>query len=271
MNTTLTRVPLWKRALDIVFVLLTSILWVPAWILIGTFIKIVSSGPILFKQERIGYMGKKFRCLKFRTMAVNADAGVHQEHLNRLINSSQPMKKLDGCGDLRLIPGGLWLRSLGVDELPQLINVLRGEMSLVGPRPCVPYEYAMFQPRHRERCETLPGLTGLWQVSGKNRTTFERMMELDLAYVEKKSLLLDLQIIICTVPAILLQIWDLKISLKPAGKGSPMERARAALSYPHTDASLVSRARYSSPSGIYGLLLHQSLFKRTLLRWSQHE
>jgi lipopolysaccharide/colanic/teichoic acid biosynthesis glycosyltransferase len=88
-------------------------------------------------------------------------------------------------------------------------------MSLVGPRPCVPYEYEMFAPHHRQRCATLPGLTGLWQVNGKNRTTFEKMMELDLAYAEKKSLLLDLKIIVCTAPAILLQVWDTKAALSP--------------------------------------------------------
>jgi len=178
--------------------------------MIGLFIKIVSPGPVLFKQERVGHMGRRFRCLKFRTMAVNADTGVHQSHLSQLMTSNQPMKKLDRVGDPRIIPGGLWLRALGADELPQLVNVLRGEMSLVGPRPCVVYEYEMFEPRHRLRCETLPGLTGLWQVNGKNRTTFERMMQLDLAYVAKKSLFLDLQIIVRTLPAILLQVWRVK-------------------------------------------------------------
>ena len=208
------RVPSWKRALDIICVLVTSILWVPVCLLIGTFIKIVSPGPVLFKQTRVGHIGKRFLCLKFRAMSVNADSAVHQQHLNQLMISDQPMKKLDGLGDARLIPGGFWLRACGVDELPQLINVLRGEMSLVGPRPCVPYEYEMFQPRHRQRCETLPGLTGLWQTNGKNRTTFEKMMELDLAYIAKKSLLLDLKIMVWTVPAILSQVSDLGMSRK---------------------------------------------------------
>jgi lipopolysaccharide/colanic/teichoic acid biosynthesis glycosyltransferase len=212
--TSASRVPSWKRALDITCVLVGSILWVPAGLLIAGFIKIVSPGPVLFKQERIGQMGKRFLCLKFRTMCVNADTAVHQQHLNQLMNSTQPMKKLDGVGDGRLIPGGLWLRACGVDELPQLINVLRGEMSLVGPRPCVSYEYEMLQGRHRQRCETLPGLTGLWQVKGKNRTTFEKMMELDLAYVANKSLLLDLKIMAWTVPAILIQVWDLGLARK---------------------------------------------------------
>lgn len=210
MNTTQYQVPFWKRALDVICILVTSILWLPMCLIIGLYIKTVSPGPMLFKQKRIGHMGKLFLVRKFRTMAVNADTGIHQRHLHRLMTSNQPMKKLDGIGDKRLIPGGLCLRSLGLDELPQLINVLLGDMSLVGPRPCVPYEYEMFQPHHRRRCETLPGLTGLWQVNGKNRTTFERMMELDLAYVERKSLFLDLKIMLCTAPAILLQVWDLK-------------------------------------------------------------
>jgi exopolysaccharide production protein ExoY len=220
MNTKRDGAPLWKRALDITFVLATSVLWVPIWLLLGLFIKILSPGPILFRQERVGYGGKPFFCLKFRSMKVNADTTVHQEHLNHLMTSNQPMKKLDGFGDKRLIPGGLWLRALGLDELPQLINVLRGEMSLVGPRPCVAYEYEMFQPHHRGRCDTLPGLTGLWQVNGKNRTTFERMMELDLAYVEQQSPLLDLKIIVCTLPAILVQLWDARTGQKVPARGS---------------------------------------------------
>jgi len=208
-------VPFWKRALDITCILTAAPFWVPLCLLIGLFIKIVSPGPVLFKQERIGHRGKRFQCLKFRTMVPNADTLVHQRHLNQLMTSNQPMKKLD-ARDKRLIPCGLWLRSCGLDELPQLINVLRGDMSLVGPRPCVAYEYELFQPAHRRRCETLPGLTGLWQVKGKNRTTFERMMELDVTYVESKSLLLDLKIILFTPVAILIQVWDVKMSRKSA-------------------------------------------------------
>jgi lipopolysaccharide/colanic/teichoic acid biosynthesis glycosyltransferase len=206
---TVTEVPLWKRRLDVALVLMTAIFWGPVCLLIALYIKVVSPGPVLFKQTRVGHMGKQFCCLKFRTMKTGADTTVHQNHLNQLISSNKPMQKLDVKGDSRLIPGGRWLRAVGADELPQLINVLSGEMSLVGPRPCVPYEYELFQPAHRQRCHTLPGLTGLWQVNGKNRTTFERMMELDLAYVKNKSLLLDLQIIFSTLPALISQVVDI--------------------------------------------------------------
>jgi lipopolysaccharide/colanic/teichoic acid biosynthesis glycosyltransferase len=219
----LSRVPAWKRVLDCTLVLLSAPVWLPLGVLIAVWVKLASPGPILFRQERIGHLGARFFCLKFRTMKVNADTTIHREHLNHLMTSNQPMKKLDAAGDSRLIPGGLWLRTLGVDELPQILNVLRGEMSLVGPRPSTAYEYEMFQPRHRRRCETLPGLTGLWQVKGKNRTTFERMMELDIAYVETKSLFLDLKIIALTLPAILLQVWDVQAGRRAGASAPPAE------------------------------------------------
>jgi lipopolysaccharide/colanic/teichoic acid biosynthesis glycosyltransferase len=211
-------VPSWKRILDCTLVVMSAPAWVPLGLLVAAWVKLVSPGPALFRQERIGHMGARFLCLKFRTMKLNADTTVHREHLNHLMTSNRPMKKLDSTGDSRLIPGGLWLRTLGVDELPQILNVLRGEMSLVGPRPATAYEYELYQPSHRRRCETLPGLTGLWQVSGKNRTTFERMMELDLAYVQSKSLFLDMKIIAGTIPAILVQIFDVRAGRKEAGK-----------------------------------------------------
>ena len=210
------QVPSWKRILDCTLIILSMPLWLPLGILIAAWVKLVSPGPALFRQERIGHMGARFLCLKFRTMKVNADTAVHREHLNDLMTSNRPMKKLDSTGDSRLIPGGLWLRSLGIDELPQLINVLRGEMSLVGPRPSTAYEYELFQPRHRRRCETLPGLTGMWQVNGKNRTTFEKMMEFDVTYVETKTLFLDVKILISTPFAILRQVWDVRASRKAA-------------------------------------------------------
>ncbi len=204
-NTEFVGMPLWKRALDVLCVLIAAPVLLPIMAVVTTLIKLASPGPALFCQERIGYLGKRFVCFKFRTMVVNADTGVHQGHLNRLMSSNVPMKKLDSAGDRRLIPCGLFLRSTGLDELPQIFNVLRGEMSLVGPRPCVPYEYASYTARHRQRFLAVPGLTGLWQVNGKNRTTFEQMIDFDIEYTRSKSLLLDLKIIFKTIPAILSQ------------------------------------------------------------------
>lgn len=200
-------IPSWKGVLDTVCILLAAPLLLPIGLLIALAIKLVSPGPVLFVQERVGFRGQLFRCFKFRTMTVNADTGVHQGHLQNLMASDRPMTKLDGA-DKRLIPGGRILRCLGLDELPQLINVLRGEMSLVGPRPCLPYECEQYQPRHWGRFGTLPGLTGLWQVNGKNRTTFEEMINWDIKYVETKSPMLDLLIMLRTFPAILVQAWD---------------------------------------------------------------
>lgn len=222
------RVPSWKRVLDCTLVVLAAPVWLPLGLLIAVWVKLVSPGPVLFRQERIGHMGSRFRCLKFRTMKANAKTDLHREHLIGLITSNRPMQKLDGAGDHRLIFGGLWLRALGVDELPQLINVLRGEMSLVGPRPSTAYEYELFQPRHRRRCETLPGLTGLWQVKGKNRTTFEQMMELDLKYVETKSLLLDVFILASTPLAILTQAMDVRTLRKTVAKAAAKVAAETA-------------------------------------------
>jgi lipopolysaccharide/colanic/teichoic acid biosynthesis glycosyltransferase len=158
-------------------------------------------------------------------MHVHADAGLHKGHLSRLMDSNLPMRKLDSAGDPRLIPCGLLLRSLGLDELPQLFNVLRGEMSLVGPRPCVPYEYENYTPRHRQRFRAVPGLTGLWQVSGKNRTTFEEMIDLDIRYARNKSVWLDLKILFKTIPAILSQTKQLNEESRPEFQNAqPQER-----------------------------------------------
>jgi lipopolysaccharide/colanic/teichoic acid biosynthesis glycosyltransferase len=201
-------IPRWKRTLDVVFILLTLPFVLPLAVCVAVLIRMVSAGPVLFRQERVGYMGRKFMCFKFRTMFVGAETTTHQGHLQQLMKSDAPMVKLDARGDSRIIPFGLLLRSSGLDELPQLINVLRGEMSMVGPRPCLPYESDDYLPWQRERFNTLPGLTGLWQVSGKNRTTFAEMMQLDISYARKKTLWMDLAIILKTIPAILGQVWQ---------------------------------------------------------------
>ena len=167
-----------------------------------------SPGPVFFRQERIGRKGRIFRIYKFRTMRVGADTASHQAYMARLIGSTEPMVKMDASGDSRLIPGGWILRATGLDELPQLINVLRGEMSLVGPRPCVPYEYEKYLPWQLRRFNATPGLTGLWQISGKNRTTFDEMIRFDIEYSEKQSLWLDLKIILLTAPALPAEVRD---------------------------------------------------------------
>lgn len=212
--------PSWKRWLDVLCIILAMPVLLPLGFIIGCWIKLVSPGPVLFKQERVGYRTRPFMCLKFRTMHVNADTGVHKGHLQALMKSNRPMTKLDSKGDPRVIPGGVLIRSLGIDELPQLINVLRCEMSLVGPRPCIPYEYEQFSTEYRKRNDTPPGLTGLWQVNGKNKTTFEQMMAYDLRYVREKSLGMDIVILLRTVPAMLAQAWDVKMARRRARKAA---------------------------------------------------
>ena len=202
----LCKIPFWKRAVDIVGALLALILLMPLFLIVALLIKIVSPGPILFRQERIGYLGKVFTIWKFRTMHVNADTAVHQNHLSELIKNEKEMRKLDEGTDDRIIPFGKILRATAIDELPQLINVLVGDMSLVGPRPCIPYEAREYDPWQTRRFDTVPGLTGLWQVSGKNRTTFKEMIRLDVAYAKKRAFLLDVKIFLKTIPAIVDQV-----------------------------------------------------------------
>jgi lipopolysaccharide/colanic/teichoic acid biosynthesis glycosyltransferase len=216
----LTEIPRWKRVLDIVFILLILPIVLPLAALIAVLIRMVSDGPVLFKQERIGHLGQRFMCFKFRTMHIGAETATHQGYLHQLINSNAPMVKLDARGDSRIIPFGCLLRASGLDELPQLINVLRGEMSMVGPRPCLAYECDNYLPWQRERFDTLPGLTGLWQVSGKNRTTFVEMMQLDIRYARNKTLWMDLAIIFKTIPAILGQVLYARKSKKAATAGN---------------------------------------------------
>jgi lipopolysaccharide/colanic/teichoic acid biosynthesis glycosyltransferase len=217
-----TLVPRWKRVLDVTLVLLSLPLLAPLMLCIAVIIWVVSDGPILFRQERVGLRGSRFMCFKFRTMFTGTDTSIHRGHLDQLIGSDKPMVKMDLKGDPRIIPFGLPLRSSGLDELPQIINILRGEMSLVGPRPCVSYEYDKYLPWQKERFDTLPGLTGLWQVSGKNRTTFDEMIQLDIEYVREKSPALDFKIILKTIPALIIQVRDTrqgrKILLRPVSR-----------------------------------------------------
>jgi lipopolysaccharide/colanic/teichoic acid biosynthesis glycosyltransferase len=202
------RIPLWKRAIDIAGSLVAILLLSPLLLLIALLIRMVSPGPVLFRQKRVGYLGRLFTMWKFRTMHVNADTTLHQNYLRELIRHEKEMTKLDHRRDPRIIPFGNLLRATGIDELPQLINVLLGDMSLVGPRPCIPYETYEFQSWQMRRFDTVPGLTGLWQVSGKNRTTFKEMMRLDIGYARKRAFLLDVTIVLKTIPAIFFQVAD---------------------------------------------------------------
>ena len=202
------RIPLWKRAIDIAGSLVAILLLSPLLLFVALLIKIVSPGPILFRQTRVGYLGKLFTIWKFRTMHVNADATPHRNYVQELINNECVMTKLDNGKDYRIIPFGNLLRASGIDELPQLINVLLGDMSLVGPRPCLSYEAQEFSPWQMRRFDTVPGLTGLWQVSGKSRTTFKEMMRLDICYAKKRAFLLDMMIFLKTIPAIAMQVAD---------------------------------------------------------------
>jgi lipopolysaccharide/colanic/teichoic acid biosynthesis glycosyltransferase len=202
------KIPLWKRAIDIVGSLVAILFLSPLLLLVPILIKIVSPGPALFRQDRVGYRGKVFTIWKFRTMHVNADTNPHRNYVQGLINNENIMTKLDNGNDRRIIPFGNLLRATGIDELPQLMNVLLGDMSLVGPRPCLSYEVQEYSPWQMRRFDAVPGLTGLWQVSGKNRTTFKEMMRLDIGYAKKRAFLLDMMIFLKTIPAIVRQVTD---------------------------------------------------------------
>jgi exopolysaccharide biosynthesis polyprenyl glycosylphosphotransferase len=196
-----------KRASDLLIALLAIAILSPLWLIVALLIKLGSRGPVFYKQERVGMDGRVFLCYKFRTMRVEADDQVHREYQRRYIkgqpdtnlgNDERPVYKLRS--DPRVTSIGRVLRRLSVDEFPQLFNVLRGDMSIVGPRPPIPYEVEDYELRHRKRLDMKPGITGLWQVSGRNRLPFEEMVRMDLYYIENWSLLLDLKIILQTLP-----------------------------------------------------------------------
>jgi lipopolysaccharide/colanic/teichoic acid biosynthesis glycosyltransferase len=172
----------------------------PLLLFVAVWIKCVSRGPAFFRQQRFGLAGRPFVVWKFRTMETNDAEEKHRSHVKDLMSNDRPLVKCDG--KMRIIRGGRVIRQLGLDELPQLINVLAGEMSLVGPRPdVVPLD--QYQDWQRCRFDVLPGITGLWQVSGKNQTTFSTMMKLDTTYVRRRSLWLDLAILVKTIPAVM--------------------------------------------------------------------
>jgi len=214
-----------KRLFDLTFTLLASIVLLPLMLIITLLIRLDSPGSAIFKQERVGakrklkdgrtvWVIRTFPFYKFRTMHTDIDTKLHQKYMEAYISGDeskmselQPDAKSASSyklnGDPRITRMGKLLRRLSLDELPQLWNIIKGDMSLVGPRPPIPYEVEKYQQRHLRRLAALPGLTGLWQVSGRCETTFEEMVQLDLEYIEKQSVWLDLKILLKTVPAVI--------------------------------------------------------------------
>ena len=204
-----------KRVMDVSGGLTALLLFAPVFLVIAVAIKATSKGPVLFRQRRIGQYGKSFVFLKFRSMYVNSDAAAHKEYVTQLIagralkQSATGQSKVDGVykltKDPRITPVGSFLRKTSLDELPQFINVIKGEMSLVGPRPPVPYEVEAYELWHRSRLlEAKPGITGLWQVSGRSRVKFDDMVRLDLHYARNWSPWMDLKILLRTPGAVVL-------------------------------------------------------------------
>jgi lipopolysaccharide/colanic/teichoic acid biosynthesis glycosyltransferase len=196
-----------KRLIDIAGSAALLFLLLPVLAAIAIIIKLTSKGPVLFEQERLGQFGARFKCLKFRSMYTNCDSKIHQEYVQQFIAGRAESNSQGEEGpavykitnDPRVTPIGRFLRKTSLDEFPQFWNVLRGEMSLVGPRPPVAYEFEMYDVWHRRRVlELKPGVTGLWQVSGRSSTQFDDMVRLDLRYCQSWSLWLDLKILIAT-------------------------------------------------------------------------
>jgi len=201
-----------KRALDAGGSLIALILLSPLFALIAALIKLTSRGPVFFRQARVGQYGERFTFLKFRTMDVRNNSSIHKDYVRRYISGKAQLNEgEDGqssvyklVDDPRVTRLGRFLRRASLDELPQLLNVLKGEMSLVGPRPPIPYECDVYELWHRRRVlEAKPGITGLWQVNGRSRTTFDDMVRLDLRYARSWSLWLDLKILLKTPRAVL--------------------------------------------------------------------
>lgn len=192
-----------KLVFDVTIAGLILLLLSPLLLAIAIAVKLSSKGPIFYSTEVVGKDGRLFRWYKFRTMVVNSDSDIHRKYVEELIKQNAATKKLDR--DPRITSVGGILRKYSLDELPQLFNVLRGEMSLIGPRPCLPYEYNQFDDWHRRRFAVTPGMTGLWQVFGRNRSdvTFNDSIILDLYYIQNYSLLLDIKIFLKTIPVVL--------------------------------------------------------------------
>ncbi len=198
-----------KRAFDIIVATTALVLLSPLMLIVAALIKLTSKGPIFFTQDRVGESGRLFSFYKFRSMHVNNDDAIHREYVQKFITQGDA-HEVDSEGalykiknDPRLIPIGAFIRKYSVDELPQLLNVLKGDMSLIGPRPPIPYEVEVYREWHKRRFEGPPGITGLWQVSGRNRLTFEEMVKLDIDYLENWSMGRDLLILWRTIGVVL--------------------------------------------------------------------
>jgi exopolysaccharide biosynthesis polyprenyl glycosylphosphotransferase len=196
-----------KRALDVAGSVSLLFLLSPVFLLVSSLIKLTSNGPVLFRQERVGQDGRPFTMLKFRTMHVDADHAIHKQYVTEFIQSGAGAGSADTVfkivDDPRVTSLGHFLRRSSLDELPQFLNVLKGDMSLVGPRPPLPYEVERYKAWHRRRLhEAKPGITGLWQVTGRSRTTFDEMVRLDLRYARSCSLWGDIKILLATPRAV---------------------------------------------------------------------
>ncbi len=200
-----------KRVFDFLLSMLALLVVSPLMILIALIIKRTDPGPVLFVQERLGRDGRPFKFFKFRSMKHNSDDAIHRQFAAMFINGDE-----EGCSasndgekvfkmktDPRITPIGAWLRKTSLDELPQLFNIIRGDMSLVGPRPPIAYEIENYQPWHMERLKAVPGLTGLWQVSGRSNVSFDDMVRMDVDYINQWSFTRDIAIILKTIPVVL--------------------------------------------------------------------
>lgn len=197
-----------KTIFDTFLSAIALVLLLPFFLVIAIAIKATSKGPVFFKQERVGLNGKTFKLLKFRSMKKNCECASHKEYITKFIRDQKDSADKPGIfkmtNDNRITTVGRFLRKTSLDELPQLINVLLGDMSLVGPRPPIPYECEIYDVWHRKRLHTCkPGITGLWQVTGRSSTTFDEMVRLDLRYITKWNLWLDLKIILMTPKAVM--------------------------------------------------------------------
>lgn len=191
------RLPLSKRLFDLSLLLALAPLWLPAFLFMVAWSAILGEGQMFYRQTRVGLDQRRFTLFKFKTMKSGNIGISNRSHLKRAIQAGLPLQKLDELGERNLLFGARVLRAIGFDELPQLLNILRGDMSFVGPRPCLPEESSFFQDIE-QRFHVAPGLTGDWQVSGKNDLTFEEMMTCDARYAERNSIFGDLAILLRT-------------------------------------------------------------------------